>query len=110
MSKEKHKWDYGKGFKGSVRGAILHHPDKFDAKCEDPNRLCPYAIFSSMKKKGYESHYKDQESTLKGTPKKKPEYKNEVVNFSEYVKQRDLIEGKKRKKMIGFLNATVDMP
>jgi len=67
MSKE---WKFGKDWKGSTAAAIKHHPDKFDPKCKDKSKLCPYAIFAAMKKKGYKSHYKDQESTLKGEPHK----------------------------------------
>lgn len=63
------QWDFGKGWKGSTRAAITHHPDKFDPECKDPDRLCPYAVFANMKKKGYRPHYKDQESTMKGKPK-----------------------------------------
>ena len=71
--KKKREWKYGRGMKGTIRAAILHHPDKFDPKCKDPDRLCPYAIFSAMKKKGFTPHYKDQESTVKGKPKHKKE-------------------------------------
>jgi len=74
MSKDK-EWKFGKGFKGSVKAALDHHPDKFDKDCKDPDKLCPYAVFASMKKKGYESHYEDQKSTLKGKPKKKKKFK-----------------------------------
>jgi len=76
--------------------------------------LCPYAIFTKDKEEGDTPHYKEQPHTTSGTPEKKPEFKdedkNEVVDFYEYVKQRDLMEAKKRKKMLGFLNATADMP
>lgn len=69
------EWKHGKGMKGSCRAAILHHPEKFSKEaCKDggeDGKLCPYAVFASMKKKGYKSHYKDQKSTLKGKPKKK---------------------------------------
>lgn len=77
------KWKKGKGIKGSVRAAILKHSDKFDPKCKDPERLCPYAIFTAMKKKGFEPHYKDQSSTIKGKPQKKEKFKNE--SFHEFL-------------------------
>lgn len=71
---EEKEWKFGKGWKGSTKAAIDHHPDKFDPECKDKNKLCPYAIFAAMKKKGYKSHYKDQKSTLKGKPQKFKEW------------------------------------
>ena len=87
--KEKKKeWEFGKGWKGSAKAAMDHHPEKFSIEaCKHPvkGKLCPYALMASMKKKGYESHYKDQKSTLKGKPKKKKAYKE----WSEWLEQRD---------------------
>lgn len=91
MKKKEKEWKWGEkeGIKGTVRAAITHHPDKFDAKCKDPDRLCPYAIFTAMKKKGMKPHYKDQESTLKGEPKKKEKYKNEhFKTFREFLEEK----------------------
>jgi len=79
--KKEREWKFGEkeGIKGTVRAAITHHPDKFDAKCKDPDRLCPYAIFTAKKEKeDFEPHYKDQDSTLKGKPKKKAKFKEWV--------------------------------
>ena len=75
----KKEWKFGKGWKGSTRAALEKHPDKFSKEAcklspgerKKSGKLCPYAIMASMKKKGAESHYKDQPSTLKGKPKHK---------------------------------------
>lgn len=83
MKKKDKKWTFGKGIKGTVRAAITKHPDKFDPKCKDANKLCPYAIFAAKKKEGFKPHYKDQESTLKGKPEKKEKYK-ESICFKEF--------------------------
>ena len=104
-----------KGWRGTIAAALQHHPEKFSkeaCKNKKSGKLCPYAIFTKKKEEGDTPHYKEQPETTSGTPKKKPEFedKNEVVDFAEYVKQRDLMEAKKKKKMLGFLNATVDMP
>src|SRR5262245_28561728 len=102
MAKKKDReWKGGKGIKGTVRAAITHHPDKFDADCKDPNRLCPYAIFTAMKKKGFESHYKDQKSTLKGKPRKKAKFKGEgdCYSFKDYVAFREEDERKSLEKI-----------
>ena len=94
MAKKDKEWKAGKGIKGTVRAAITHHPDKFDADCKDPDRLCPYAIFSAMKKKGFEPHYKDQKSTLKGEPKKKAKFKESgYYSFKEYCDFREALDG-----------------
>jgi hypothetical protein len=81
--KEKREWKFGEkeGIKGTVRAAITHHPEKFDAKCKDPDKLCPYAIFTAKKEKeDFTPHYKQQKSTKEGTPHKKEKYKNECGN------------------------------
>lgn len=112
MKKKEREWKFGEkeGIKGTVRAAIAHHPDKFDAKCKDPDKLCPYAIFTAKKEKeDFEPHYKNQESTLKGKPKKK-------AKFKEWLEQRDpeMIDENKRKKKktrtIGFLNGSFSIP
>lgn len=77
--KKPREWKAGKGWKGSTKAALDHHPDKFSKEaCKTGykgDKLCPYAIMQAMKKKGYDSHYKDQPSTLKGKPKKKKTFK-----------------------------------
>jgi len=75
--KEKKEWKFGKGWKGTVKSMLDHHPEKFSKEAcsgKDDGKLCPYAIAASMKKSGKKSHYKDQKSTLKGTPKKKKKF------------------------------------
>jgi hypothetical protein len=57
-----------KGWRGTVAAMLQHHPDKFG---KGPGKLNPWAIANSMANKGAKSHYKDQESSLKGRPKKK---------------------------------------
>jgi hypothetical protein len=80
--KEKKEWKFGKGWKGTERAMELHHPDKFSkeacAKDYEGDKLCPYAVAASMKKKGFHSKYKDQPSTLKGKPKKKKKFREWV--------------------------------
>lgn len=70
-----------KGWKGTVRAMLTHHPEKFSKDaCKNggkDGKLCPWAIAHSMDKKGAEAHYKDQESSLEGNPKKKDKYKDE---------------------------------
>lgn len=100
MAKDKN-WKGGKGIKGTVRAAITHHPDKFDADCKDPGKLCPYAIFSAMKKKGFESHYKDQKSTLKGTPKKKAKFKDKKE--SDYYSFKDYCDFREQGELVTFI-------
>jgi hypothetical protein len=84
--KEKKKgreWKTGKkiGAKGTVRRMLIAHSDKFSKKGgKGKGKLNPYAIASSMAKKGAKFHYKNQPSTLKGTPKKKAQFKNESFN------------------------------
>ena len=103
-----------KGMRGSIRAALTHHPDKFSkeaCKGKDPGKLCPYAIFTNMKKKGAESHYKELPHTTSGRPEKKPEFKDETYSFAKFVNLRDLNEAKKKKKMeIDSLNGGKDMP
>jgi hypothetical protein len=118
MPKSDHK--AYKGWRGTIRAALAHHPEKFSkeaCKGKDPGKLCPYAIFTKKKKEGGTPHYKEQPHTTSGTPKKKPEFKEE--GFAAYVEQRDLIEAKKKKKMsigltggisINSLNGGRDMP
>ncbi len=69
------------GWRGTVRAMLTHHPEKFSKKaCKeggDGDKLCPWAIAHSMDKKDAEPHYKDQESSLKGTPHKKKKFKDE---------------------------------
>ena len=69
---------------GTERAMISKHPDKFSkeackrkGKPKKGDKMCPYAISASMEKKGAEPHYKKQETSKKGTPKKKEKYKNE---------------------------------
>jgi len=101
-----------KGWRGTIRAALTHHPDKFSKEAcgkKGTGKLCPYAVFTSMKKKGDTPHYKEQPHTTSGTPKKKEEFKDE--SFAAYVEKRDLMESKKKKKMsVGFINASRDMP
>lgn len=99
MKKKDRDWKFGdqEGIKGTVRAAIKHHPDKFDAKCKDPDKLCPYAIFTAKKEKeDFTPHYKQQKSTLKGEPEKKEKYKDESFNFKAWL---ELNERKKKGKL-----------
>ena len=71
-------WKEGKkrGIRGTVAAALKDHPETFDE--DDPDKLNPYAVFTAMDKKkkgGIESHYKDQPTTSKKTPKKKKGFK-----------------------------------
>lgn len=84
---EAKEWKFGNGIKGTVRAAITKHPDKFDSECKDKDRLCPYAVFSAMKKKGFTPHYKDQKSTVKGKPQKKFE------EFRVWLEEEDISVG-----------------
>lgn len=104
-----------KGWRGTIRAALTHHPEKFSkeaCKGKDPGKLCPYAVFTKKKKEGDEPHYKEQPHTTKGAPKKKTKFKdeNKKEGFAYYVVQRDSMEAKKKKKMLGFLNANKEMP
>lgn len=67
------------GWKGTVRAMLKHHPEKFDkdADGEKGGKMNPYALAWSVKKKGGEAHYKDQESSKKGEPEKKEKFKDE---------------------------------
>jgi hypothetical protein len=82
MKKKKKEWKSGKGWKGTTKAMLDHHPEKFSKEACDKDysgdKLCPYAIASSMKKKGDEPHYADQPSTLKGKPKKKKKFREWV--------------------------------
>src|SRR5581483_9449512 len=95
-----------KGWRGVIAAMLQHHPDKFSkeaCKKKDTGKLCPYAIATKDKQKGDTPHYKEQPHTTSGTPKKKPEFKDEW-SFANYVAKMD--EAKKKKKMsAGFLNA-----
>jgi len=66
---------------GTERAMLTKHSDKFDKEaCKDGyegDKMCPYAITASMEKKGAEPHYEKQETSKKGKPKKKEEYKDE---------------------------------
>jgi hypothetical protein len=89
--KKKREWKAGKGWKGTTKSMLDRHPDKFSKeackkKGKKTGKLCPYAVATSMKKKGFESGYKDQPSTLKGTPKKKKKFKEWVEeNHSDFI-------------------------
>lgn len=101
-----------RGWRGVIAASLQHHPDKFSkeaCKKKDTGKLCPYAIFTKDKEKGYTPHYKEQPHTTSGEPKKKPEFKDES-NFEKYVSQRDLVEAKKRNKRLGFVQPPDDMP
>lgn len=74
-----------KGWRGTVRAMLTHHPDKFG---DEPGKINPWALVHSMANKGAEPHYKDQKSSLKGTPKKKKEYKNEWLSWTEWFRHR----------------------
>lgn len=82
------------GWKGTVRAMLTKHKDKFDKdadskkdkkddkdgedkKDKKDGKINPFALANSMKKKGDEPHYKDQESTKKGKPEKKEKFKDE---------------------------------
>lgn len=114
-----------KGFRGTIRAMLTHHPDKFSKEAcgkKGTGKLCPYAIATNQKKAGDTAHYKEQPHTTSGTPKKKAEFKDEDKKegtFSKYVADRDLQEAKKSKKMsislaggttISSLNGGKDMP
>lgn len=77
MPKKEKEWKFGK--KHDIRGTVaaaLDHPEKFST--DDPKKLNPYAVFTSMEKKkkgGIESNYKDQPTTSKKKPKKKKKFK-----------------------------------
>lgn len=67
---------------GTERAMLSKHPDKFSKEaCKDKGKkggkMCPYAITASMEKKGAKPHYEKQESSLKGKPEKKAEFKDE---------------------------------
>lgn len=67
------------GWHGTTRAMITKHPEKFQEPGEKkkPGEINPWALAHSMKKKGAEPHYKEQETSLKGKPEKKKKFKNE---------------------------------
>ena len=114
-----------KGWRGTIRAMLTHHPEKFSkeaCKKKGTGKLCPYAIATKQKEEGDTPHYKEQPHTTSGTPKKKPEFKDEDKKegtFAKYVADRDLQESKKKKKMsvglsggmtVNSMNAARDMP
>jgi hypothetical protein len=70
-----------KGWRGTVAAMLQKHPDKFSkAACKkgyEGDKLCPWAIAHSKAKEDAEPHYKDQESSLKGKPKKKKKFEED---------------------------------
>lgn len=91
-----------KGWRGTIRAALTHHPEKFSkeackhkGKKKKGGKLCPYAVFTKDKEEGDTPHYKEQPHTTSGTPHKKEKFKNE--GFAKYVEMRDLMEAKKKK-------------
>ncbi len=74
-----------KGWRGTIRAAEKHHPEKFTkrackmtpAERKKSGELCSYAIFTAKKEKGGKPHYEELPSSTKGTPKKKAKYKDE---------------------------------
>lgn len=73
-----------KGWRGTVRAMKLRHPEIDN----------PWALSHWMKKKGHKPHYKNQRSSLKGTPKKKAKYRNEdKKSFKEWLQEIELNEG-----------------
>lgn len=75
---------------GTERAMLSKHPDKFSkeackTKGKKGGKMCPYAITASMEKKGAEPHYKKQESSKKGKPKKKDDYKNETTIWDRWI-------------------------
>lgn len=83
-----------KGFRGTIKAALDHHPDKFSKEaCKKGNKtgkLCPYAIFTKKKEEGETAHYKEQPKTTSGIPKKKAEFKNEsFLTFREYLERKE---------------------
>ena len=83
MAKKKKEWKAGKGWKGTTKAMLDKHSDKFSKEaCKkdyEGDKLCPYAVATSMKKSGKKSHYKDQPSTLEGKPKKKKKFREWVA-------------------------------
>jgi len=64
-----------------------------EAISEELGKLDAY----SEKEKGDKPHYKDQKTSLKGTPKKKAKYKDDKKNeakysFAEFLENRELCE------------------
>lgn len=105
-----------KGWRGTIRAALTHHPDKFSKEAcgkKIKGKLCPYAVFTADKEKGGTPHYKEQPHTTSGTPHKKAEFEDEdkKESFADYIKVRDFQESRKKKKMtVDFGNASRDMP
>jgi hypothetical protein len=62
------------GFHGTVRAMKTKHPEKFGPKAGTKN---PYALAWAMKNKGFEPHYKEQETSMKGKPELKKKFKKD---------------------------------
>jgi len=115
MPKKDDKKAY-KGFRGTIRAAMTHHPDKFSKEAckmspgerKKSGKLCAYAIFTAQKKEGDKPHYKDQPHTTKGAPEKKAKYKDEdkkkneaaqnkngdrKYSFGEFIKRKEKKKG-----------------
>lgn len=93
MPKKDDKKAY-KGFRGTIRAALLHHPDKFSKEaCKEKGKkggkMCPYAIFTAKKKEGDKPHYKEQPHTTKGEPVKKAKYKDEDKKKNEAAQNKN---------------------
>lgn len=103
-----------KGWRGTIKAALDHHPDKFSKEAcgkKIKGKLCPYAVFTKKKEEGDTPHYKEQPKTTEGTPKKKEEFKDEgFTTFADYKAKRDLMEARKRNKRLGFATPPDDMP
>jgi len=81
-----------KGWHGTVRAMVTKEKDKFDpekkfkkgTKPKKGEKLNPWAVAWSMKKKGYKPHYEEQPTSKKGKPKLKKKYKDEK-KMDEYL-------------------------
>jgi len=107
---KKKEWKTGTklGIKGTVKAALDHHPDKFG---KGPGKLNPYAIFTAKAKKGMTPHYKNQASTLEGTPKKKKKFE-EWLKLREEAKPGDVEKVKQKekdKKWVNFRLKSMDL-
>jgi hypothetical protein len=76
--------DSPKGWRGTIRAMLTRHPDRFGT---GPGKLNPYALAWAMKKKGHKPGYEDQESSLKGKPKKK-KGKKKLKSFTEWCEEK----------------------
>lgn len=72
------------GWRGTVRAMLTHHPEL--NKGEDKN---PWALAHWMQNKGYEPHYKNQKSSLKGEPHKKRKYKDEETEHKKTTAEKE---------------------